>query len=98
MATNILRVSGGAMIEALVSESTDPTVLSDLAKGKLKKKFLALQKVLVGRVRSYHAFLVSRILANPDYLEDEIEALCRRSRRRYALSMRQSPCSTPFSW
>jgi transposase len=78
VATNILGVSGRAMIEALVNGSTDPAALSDLAKGKLKKKLPALQKALVGRFRSHHAFLVSRILAHLDYLEDEIEAFSQK--------------------
>ncbi len=76
--TNILGVSWGAMNEALVSGSTDPTILFDLAKGKLKKKLPALQKALAGRFRSHQAFLVSRILAHLDYLEDEIEAFSQK--------------------
>ncbi|MHB8370850.1 MAG: IS110 family RNA-guided transposase [Leptospirales bacterium] len=78
VATNILGVSGRAMIDALVEGKADPTALSELAKGKLKKKLPALQKALTGRFRSRHAFLVSRILAHLDYLEDEIEAFSQK--------------------
>jgi len=78
VATNILGVSGRAMIDALVEGTADPTALSELAKGKLKKKLPALQKALTGRFRSHHAFLVSRILAHLDYLEDEIEAFSQK--------------------
>ena len=78
VATDILGVSGRAMIEALVEGKADPVALSDLARGKLKKKLPTLQKALTGRFRSHHAFLVSRILAHLDYLEDEIDAFSQR--------------------
>jgi transposase len=73
VATDILGVSGRATIEALVDRKANPAVLSELAKRKLKKKLPALQKALTGRFRSHHAFLVSRILAHLDDLEDEID-------------------------
>ena len=78
VATDILGVSGRAMIEALVDGKADPIALAELAKGKLKKKLPDLQKALTGRFRSHHAFLVSRILAHLDYLEDEIEAFSQK--------------------
>ena len=78
VATDILGVSGRAMIEALVDGKADPVALAELAKGKLKKKLPDLQKALTGRFRSHHAFLVSRILAHLDYLEDEIEAFSQK--------------------
>jgi transposase len=56
VATNILGVSGRAMIDALVEGKADPTALSELAKGKLKKKLPALQKALTGRFRPHHLF------------------------------------------
>ena len=37
VATDILGASGRAMLDALVSGTTDPEVLADLAKGKLRK-------------------------------------------------------------
>jgi len=78
VASDILGVSGRAMIDALVEGTSDPAALSDLARGKLKKKLPALEKALTGRFRSHHAFLVSRILAHLDYLEDEIDAFSRK--------------------
>ena len=38
VATDILGVSGRAMLDALVAGTTDPEVLAELAKGKLRKK------------------------------------------------------------
>jgi len=42
VATDILGKSGRAMLDALVSETTDPEVLADLARGKLRSKIPAL--------------------------------------------------------
>ena len=41
VATDILGVSGRAMLEALAQGTTDPEVLADLARGKLRKKLPA---------------------------------------------------------
>lgn len=44
VATNILGVSGRAMLDALVAGTTDPEVLSELARGKLRAKLPALRE------------------------------------------------------
>jgi transposase len=75
VATNIIGVSGRAMLEALVQGTTDPAVLADLARGKLRKKLPALRQALTGRFRSHHAFLVSQLLAHVDYLDEAITAM-----------------------
>ena len=72
VATSILGVSGRAMLEALVHGTTDPEVLADLARGKLRKKLPALRQALAGRFRPHHAFLVSQLLAHVDYLDEAI--------------------------
>ncbi len=72
VATDILGVSGRAMLEALVHGTTDPDVLADLARGKLRKKLPALRQALTGRFRPHHAFLVGQLLAHVDYLEEAI--------------------------
>jgi transposase len=72
VATDILGVSGRAMLEALVHGTTDPEVLADLARGKLRKKLPALRQVLAGRFRPHHAFLVGQLLAHVDYLDEAI--------------------------
>src|SRR5687767_5927248 len=49
VATDILGASGRAMLDALVAGTTDPQVLADLAKGKLRAKIPALRAALEGR-------------------------------------------------
>jgi transposase len=70
VANDVLGVSGRAMLEALVQGTTDPAVLADLARGKLRAKLPALRAALVGRFRPHHAFLVSQLLAQLDFLEE----------------------------
>jgi len=70
VASDVLGVSGRAMLEALVQGTTDPDVLADLACGRLRAKLPALRTALAGRFRPHHAFLVGQLLSHLDYLED----------------------------
>jgi transposase len=58
VASDILGVSGRAMLEALVAGQSDPAVLADLAKRRLRAKIPALTEALTGRFSEHHAFLV----------------------------------------
>ena len=82
--TNVMGVSGRAMVEALVAGTTDPQILADLARGKLRKKLPALQRALVGHFRPVHAFLLQQILAKIDYLDEALERLTAEIDRRVA--------------
>jgi transposase len=75
VATDILGVSGRAMLDALCQGTTDPVVLADLAKGRLRKKIPALHEALEGRFSTEHALVVSAILAHIDFLDAQIERL-----------------------
>lgn len=56
------------MLEALVSGTRDPEVLSELARGKLRKKIPQLERALEGRfVAAHHGFMVGQILAKLDF-------------------------------
>ena len=58
VASDILGVSGRAMLEALIAGQPDPAVLADLAKRRLRVKIPALTEALTGRFSEHHAFLV----------------------------------------
>jgi transposase len=75
VATDVMGASGRAMIEALLQGTTDPAVLADLAKGRLRKKLVALRQALTGRFRPHHAFLIGQILAKIDFLDETIANL-----------------------
>jgi len=73
--TDVMGVSGRAMVEALLQGQSDPGTLADLARGRLRRKLPALREALQGRFRAHHAFLATQILAKVDFLEDTIERL-----------------------
>ena len=49
MVTDILGKSGRAMLDALCEGTTDPDILAELAKGRLRAKIPALREALEGR-------------------------------------------------
>jgi hypothetical protein len=52
------------MLDALVSGTTDPKVLAELARGVLRKELPALREALEGRLDAEHALVVGEILAH----------------------------------
>jgi transposase len=75
VATRVLGASGRAMLDALVSGTTDPEILAELARGRLRSKIPALREALEGRFSSHHALMVGRILSHIDYLDESIGEL-----------------------
>jgi hypothetical protein len=62
VASDILGVSGRAMLEVLAQGTTDPTMLAELARGRLRGKLPALRAALAGRFRTpHHAFLMGQL-------------------------------------
>ena len=70
------------MLDALVAGTTDPQLLADLAKGKLREKIPALREALEGRFEAHHALIIGAILAHLDFLDEQIDRLSRRDRGR----------------
>lgn len=75
VATDILGASGRAMLDALCKGTTDPAVLAELARGKLRAKLPALREALEGRFDAEHGIVVSAILAHIDFLDEQIDGL-----------------------
>ena len=75
VASDVMGASGRAMLEALLHGTTDPAVLADLARGRLRKKLPELRRALQGRFRRHHAFLVEQILAKIDFLDETLERI-----------------------
>ena len=57
VASDITRVSGRAMLEALIKGERDPAGLADLAKRRLRAKIPQLTEALTGRFAEHHGFL-----------------------------------------
>src|SRR3954452_22558084 len=75
VATDVMGVSGRAMLAAMMAGETDPALLADLAKGKLRTKRAELARALSGRVSTHHRLLLTTHLAHVDFLDEEIAQL-----------------------
>jgi len=75
VASDVLGRSGRHMLDALVSGTTDATVLADLAKGQLRTKLPQLERALTGQVGPHQRFLLAHQLAHLDDLEQLIDQL-----------------------
>jgi len=75
VASDVLGVSGRAMLDALVGGERDPEVLAELAKGRLRKKIPELREALRGRFRDHHALLIRLSLEHTAHIEAAIAEL-----------------------
>jgi transposase len=75
VATDVMGVSGRAILNALLSGQTDTEQLAELAKGRLRKKIPQLKQALTGRFREHHRFMLTEQLSHIDYLDEAIERL-----------------------
>lgn len=75
VATDIMGVSGRAILKELLAGEGDPAVLAELAKGRLRNKREELTQALTGVVQPQHRFLLVQHLSHIDYLDDQIAQL-----------------------
>jgi transposase len=75
VASDVMGVSGRAMLAELVAGNPDPAAMADLAKGPLRRKLGELERALAGSFGQHQAFLVARQLAHIDYLDGLVAEL-----------------------
>jgi transposase len=75
VASDVLGVSGRDMLRALVRGESDPVVLADLARQRLRAKIPQLQEALLGEVTDHHRFLLGMLLDQVEFLEGQIARL-----------------------
>jgi len=75
VASNVLGVSGRAMLAALIDGERDPAVLAGLARGKLRAKLPDLREALRGRFTGHHALLLRLGLEHISQLDHAIDEL-----------------------
>src|SRR5690606_39827781 len=78
--------SSRAMVEMLIVGETDPAVLADLSKRRMRSKIPALVEALESRWQPHHSIVARQILAHIDFLDDTIDTL----------SDQIVECSAPF--
>lgn len=75
VASDVLGVSGRAMLAALVAGERDPAVLAEMARGPLRRKIPALRQALRGRFNDHHALMIGLALEHTAHLEATIARL-----------------------
>lgn len=69
VASEVLSMSGRHMIEALIAGQDDPTVLAEMAIGRMRTKRAALIEALSGHFGPHHAVTARQILDHVDFLD-----------------------------
>lgn len=72
VASDVMGVSGRAMLQALSKGESDATVLAKLAKGRLRSKHDDLVESLDGHLSTQQQWLLQRMLLQVEFLESEI--------------------------
>jgi transposase len=75
VATDILGVSGRAMIESIIAGEKDPNKLAEFARRKLRAKIPELKIALEGRVSDHHKFMLNLLMKQLKELEMLIEEI-----------------------
>src|SRR2546425_5427391 len=73
--SDIVGVSGRAILKALIDGETDPGRLADLTRGRLKATRAALLDALHGRVTDHHRFMIKLHLDQIDAVERAVAAI-----------------------
>ena len=88
VASNLLGVSGRAMIRAMIKGETDPEVLANLARRRLRGKIPELRAALDGRLNDHYRFLMRQHWDLLETLEKQIGGLEQEIEQRII----------PFAW
>ena len=76
VASNVVGVSGRAMIEAIVAGERDPGVLAELAQARLRRKIPELRQALAAsRFRPHHGVMLTEHLSHIDHLDAAVARL-----------------------
>jgi transposase len=75
VATDIMGVSGRAILAALLEGHAEAAVMAELAKGRMRTKIPLLEQALTGLLRDHHRRLLALQLAHIDFLDEQIALL-----------------------
>jgi transposase len=75
VATDIMGVSGRAILAALLEGHAEAAVMAELAKGRMRTKIPLLEQALTGLMRDHHRRLLALQLAHIDFLDEQIASL-----------------------
>jgi len=70
--TDITGVSATEMLQAMLAGQTNPEVLAEMARGRMKQKKGLLQRALEGKVEEHHRLMLSQLLMDIAHYEEQI--------------------------
>jgi transposase len=73
VASNVMGVSGRAILAALVEGNANPEEMAELSRGRLREKRAALEQALTGRFQAHHRFILAELLGQIVGLDESIE-------------------------
>jgi transposase len=73
VASDVMGVSGRAMLAALVEGQSSPLEMAELARGRMRDKRDLLAKALEGRMQAHQRFVLGQLLTQIDSLDETIE-------------------------
>jgi transposase len=71
--SDITGVSAMAMLEAILAGQTDPEVLAEMARGRMKEKKGLLQRALQGKVEEHHRLILSQLLVDIGGYDEQVQ-------------------------
>jgi transposase len=89
VASDVFGVSGWAMLQALVEGKQSPAEMAQLARRRLRRKLVELERALHGRLEEHHRFMLSIQMRRIEAIEADIAELDRRLRTKLAPYTRQ---------
>jgi transposase len=75
VASDIMGVSGRAILAALLEGRAAPATMAELARGRLRRKIPVLEQALTGLMRDHHRRLLALQVAPIDVLEEPLDTL-----------------------
>ena len=84
VATDVVGVTGRAMLKAISEGTDDPNELMHLIKGRLNSKKAALKEAMKGLIDSHQRMMLRSQLRHLDFLEQEIELINKEVATRMA--------------
>jgi transposase len=82
--TDVLGVSGKAILQALLAGEEQADKLADLGRGRLRNKREQLEQALTGQFKEHHRFMLMQHLSHIDYLDELVEQLNAEIEKRLA--------------
>jgi transposase len=95
VATDMMGVSGRAILAALLEGQAEAAVMAELAKGRMRTKLPLLEQALTGLMRDHHRRLLALPWAHIDLLDEQIALLnADITRGLMTLGPREAPAPT----